>query len=736
MLTIALDENGDFEGLKKEKEPIFIAGLLYQDFGHEGETEMERKRIEKYYEKACQSANTKYPEDLHVNHEGSNMKQVGKTKQEINQTLGEFLRMGTYGKKPLLSSKRQGRYTLFLYLKSGSGKSSLLVNNICDLINDKIASNLYTHMAEEVVSRLLFHNPYEKDIHHVSIDLPTRLAVLEGDSLSKYEEYKKLGYKDYHPTGDKTGKEIHDGKKYLQIANDSTYRGAIARELLTTGKYTIKLDRLSVGSIKYWSNASKKMGFLYLADSICSLLNREKIGENPAEWLESFWKQAKELTGSQRNLFFAYDSIDLYFDYAWKALEKKDYFEAWSQIYHARQKPSSFKNFYEEHWFSLLEQEIETSAEKDALEIAIQKMNQYAHIDNQNQGFFLYLFERLQSVMQNQQEHVINKETEFKLYNAGISVFNHIGKPDKADACFQKCRTLARHAHIEDYLRALSKQAVQKMDRYQTEEAREITEEAIAYEKELSTLKQLLYQDETDNFKSYAISLSQCGQVYAAMQDKKAEEYFKEALSHFEKNSNDYFITMSYLLHHYISQKEKDSYDRYAAEYFGGNTEPLQQFDYLMKEGTKEHPLFTLKFAFFVFLKGTFCLHRADISRELRLKLLEIEKTFKQYGAAKEINGHPWELIYKYLAFLALQQGKETLAHDYMAKAETIVQNQGPVIDNIVLKGKWQFAQRSGQTEKCQEYIEQIAENTRNLAGDTSEYSEKELLDKINYMYD
>lgn len=46
MITIALDENGDFEGLKGSGgEPIFLAGLLYDDGGDEYDTQNERKRI-------------------------------------------------------------------------------------------------------------------------------------------------------------------------------------------------------------------------------------------------------------------------------------------------------------------------------------------------------------------------------------------------------------------------------------------------------------------------------------------------------------------------------------------------------------------------------------------------------------------------------------------------------------------------------------------------------------------
>ena len=45
MLIISLDEYGDFEGLKKKNEPIFIAGLIFDDKDIAGEEIIERKRI-------------------------------------------------------------------------------------------------------------------------------------------------------------------------------------------------------------------------------------------------------------------------------------------------------------------------------------------------------------------------------------------------------------------------------------------------------------------------------------------------------------------------------------------------------------------------------------------------------------------------------------------------------------------------------------------------------------------
>ena len=50
MFTYALDEYGDFEGLKNAIEPIYIGGVIYDDHSILGEEVIERKRIKAYYE--------------------------------------------------------------------------------------------------------------------------------------------------------------------------------------------------------------------------------------------------------------------------------------------------------------------------------------------------------------------------------------------------------------------------------------------------------------------------------------------------------------------------------------------------------------------------------------------------------------------------------------------------------------------------------------------------------------
>ena len=65
-----------------------------------------------------------------------------------------------------------------------------------------------------------------------------------------------------------------------------------------------------------------------------------------------------------------------------------------------------------------------------------------------------------------------------------------------------------------------------------------------------------------------AISLgqaySQLGQVYAYLKREEAESYFMKALSIFQEGTDDYYRTLSYLLHYYIDEKNKRDYEVWA----------------------------------------------------------------------------------------------------------------------------------------------------------------------------
>lgn len=736
MITIALDENGDFEGLNRESdEAIFLAGLLYDDNGDEMDTENERERIIAYYQHVCAKAGGHFPESLHISHAGNNGGYVAKTKEEVGASLGEFLRNGTYQKKALTRVPRRGKYMLFMQIKSNQGKRTLQGKDLCKLVKDDFASNLYMHMAEDVVSRLIFHNPHRPAIRKVHFDLPTRMVVLDNDMHDKIEEYYQLGYKDYK--FDDEEPRDSSKKKYLQIANDNNYRAAISREIIAEGRTDIEVDRMGVNSIYYGpanDKKTKRMAFLYMADSICSLLNWHRTGNSPVDWLNCFAEQAHDLNGSSQNLFFAYDDVDVLFDQAWRAYEHGDYFKALQLSFKVKESKSKFAAFYQKHWFPLLENALCRHAEKDALVSSLTRFQQYSYSENLQQDCLVYIFEKLRDTVETRlAEGQLDKAAAFAFYDAGFSACNHTGHSEIAGECFEKCKELAAAVDIEMYLRTLNKYAVWRNDVLDFEAAKEVAEIVVIYADELRQMRGRLFGNEAAGFVAYGRALSQCGQAYAFLKDTQAEESFIEALGHFDKSSADYFITLSYLLHYYIEQGDKEKYDKYAAIYFGGEKDALKQFDFLMRMGQGDKPRFTLKFAFFVFLKGLCKLHRDRVKGNLRTDLLDIDKTFRSYHAEEQINGHPWEIIYKYLAILAQQQGKEDIAKAYMEKSAAIIEDGGRIIAAIVANGKREFAQLIGDKEASSQAERELV---KDFCKPGREFSDEEIVRRLCYMYD
>src|SRR5699024_5359237 len=98
MITIALDEQGDFEGMFddiKTGEPIFIGGVVFDDCDIKKEQQREKERIHHYLKGICETVGASYPEDLHVNHQRNNWAKVKKVKQKVTDTITEFMCRGT-----------------------------------------------------------------------------------------------------------------------------------------------------------------------------------------------------------------------------------------------------------------------------------------------------------------------------------------------------------------------------------------------------------------------------------------------------------------------------------------------------------------------------------------------------------------------------------------------------------------------------------------------------------------
>ena len=222
MLSYALDEYGDFEGLKHTKEPIYIGGLIYDDRSATGEEKLERKRVKAYYESviadaafdAADPSGFSYPEALHSDGNGSRDHHVVRpVKERIRTSLAEFIRRGTYmGNKLQYTDRkgilrdfqdRKGEYHIFAILKSDQGMTRLLSQHANILAKDDYASNLYFHMADELISRLIFYNPMIDNINEISLDIATRKSAVLANDSRLFQEYREQGYKAEQAEGGK-----------------------------------------------------------------------------------------------------------------------------------------------------------------------------------------------------------------------------------------------------------------------------------------------------------------------------------------------------------------------------------------------------------------------------------------------------------------------------------------------------------------------------------------------------
>lgn len=663
MITISLDEYGEFE--KNDNKPLFIAGVIFDDQENAGEVQteerVERERIRAYYKKAIEDAGEgfKYPQDLHSNDDQDrNHNVVSKVKEKVSGSLSEFIEKGTYKGKPLYNESgkkirnRNGKYHLFVMLKSDDGKKRLLSENANMLANDDWAANRYFHMASSVVNRVVFHNPLYKQgcIPSINIDIATRstgsVEKMNGDLVN---EFKKQAYR--------VSENENSNHKFYSIMNADIYRTLIAQEMVNSGNVSVKIENLYVRSIQY-EPSKHNMEFLYLSDSICSILGYKLNGKSADEWLEQIVNRAKALNPGNENLIFGYDEIDNYFAKAWNLFEQRNLYEALSIAYDAKIKKGKFAEWYRDIWFPYLEERIRESVTPELFSRSVNELSALLNINNLDQEKLLYLMQQFEAMVENVSDKYRSTDmksvTMYKLYDAGVSAFCHIGNAKKALEYYDKCKQYAFYIGIDEYLKTNNKLIVCLEDAFEWERAIEIASENVSNQQLASEMKrEILNCDVSANFLNEAKSISQLARIYAEMRDERAEGYFREALDKLEKGSANYKITQSYLLHYYADMGMKESFDSEALDYFDGRSTCNQCLRYIINSDEEVHSAFSNEYALYVLIRGLFWFHRDEINDSLWTKLCTLNEILTS-NTGNGPSGHPWEITYKYLEMLAI----------------------------------------------------------------------------------
>lgn len=720
MITISLDENGHFESLgqgirtieiKKKDRVIeettaaFIAGVVFDDKEIEDEYDTEKDRIEAYLKGICEDVCKKnnirvndggaYPEMLHVNKKKTNGFEVGLVKRALSDTISEFLSdgkvSGNYEKtKKYLSEfkERCGEYKLYALV--AADPDSIKDRELPGLLTEhRIASNLYVHMAEMVIERLVFHNPLI-DVEKVNLELATRRYELRKPDDNKTEEYRSQGYWEATSFG---------GEKAYNVSNNYIYRTALEREKEKIENRHISVKNIMVEPIRYEKRDkelfldSKKYAFLYLADIICSNLwwGMTKWSEDTPDILIK--KKMQELSNGKDSLLFYYNSIDLYYTKAWSAYEEGDYYSSLYNLYEGKESTTGeIADYYVEYWYQKLIQLICKNFSPASFERALKRLCISLDETNLNQDRVKYIYKNLQIVLENADvPYKLPKELNYDYYDAGLTIYNHFSEYKKAYASFHECEKLASYVDVEKYLRTLNEQIAMLCDMSRFREAIKLGRRNLRFQRGLSLVKRRFIVGFEKEDLDVAVAEDQLAQVYSYLRDTKAEKLFKKSLSRYEsEHSSHYMRTYDHLLHYYIEMDEKKKFIDSSINYFGGYQDLEKQFEYLVREGSKEHDAtISLRSAMYVFTKGVFAFRMDELTDKFVERLSDLDKAFRAIdeNALNQINGHPWELIYKYLALIMIEKGRDKEASNYRGSIESVLDERIGIQDKIVRKG-------------------------------------------------
>lgn len=730
MLTITLDEQGDFENIqnKLEKEPVFIGGIIYDDMGIAGEKINEIKRLKSYYKKVCSSVGTKFPKDLHRN--GNNSIQEAKTKAKVSETLKEFFEKGTFEDADLFHEKRKGQYYIYCLLRNDGGKRELLNESVSKLAKDNYAANLYLHMAEDVVERVIFHNPVITNIDKVNVDLATRRVLVKQNDEELNRRFKTLGIyiceDPNHNNGDKN--------EYV-LTNPYMYRTALEREMLSTGKTDIEVEWLSSRSIVYSGETYNQMEFLYLADSICSYLSF-KIGEDTKnEWINLIEERVINLNPGVTNLLFTYDKTDEVYKKAYTEFEQKKYYEALSYAYDLTKLNGSAVKYYVNTWIKKLISDIKKENEWEAVVEAVHKLYEATQKTNVHTDKLLYVYQHLVDLAEDEKhKEEKNLECFYDLYDAGVSTFTHIGDSKRSRECYEKCESYAFYIRMERFIATRNKRSTFLNDTFHFEEALEIAETNIIYQKVLNDMKEEIFGEKFKESLHYAKCLSQKGQVLAFLRDPSAKEVFLTALEIMKDDPGNQLITMSYLLHFFLDQGEKESYDNMAIDYFGGYNTLKEQLDYLVREGKSKSGKIALRFGLYVFIRGIYLFHLDEVNIALYRKLKNVLSTENLL-----LCNHPTEITYKYMAFIALYRNDLEYAKECAEKIETSIPNSGATIGVIIAYGKYECYKKFKEKDFEKSALKKLIIAMRKVDEEYQELDDETILsiirNKMTFMY-
>ena len=701
MYCFSLDEYGHFE--IQDNTPKLIAGVIYNDADIKNELSTEKKRIRAFYKTVIKEVSKetglelKYPENLHIDKSGDkkHIEAVAKVKKAVARYFPEFVREGTFKGEELKNDNgnsfesRKGKYLIYCILKSEAGKTGRVSEKTKALLkDDDVAANLYFHMADDVLGRVVFNNPFVEACSKFKLDIATRIS---DTYTKKYDQEKVDEYKNYlsvtkRKNGAQVTKEIKDKDgdttviekgQYYEIGNIDIYRTLLSKYIIENNPNNIQIEEIMVESMNY-SDKSKKCKYemMYMADTICSFLGFGLKGDSSAEWIKEITRRASKLVQHNQQVIFGYDDIDIEYANAYKAFLNNDYYEAFKIAYDARNAQGIFKDFYNEKWFPLIKKLIKRTKNYKAWRDAVRKLYETQMTNEYEQSRGVYILKTLVECVNEWKdifESIDDKQYLAQLYMCGLAAYCHMGDWKKAEKYNEQMEKYSAFISSDIYFRSKRIMCGCYTDAFMHTKALKIAKKLVHDEEIMAKAKLTIFPNVTDTCLGFGKACSTCAQSFASLRDSQAEGMFEAALENIKEDTADYYITLSYMLHYFIDSENEDKYRKYAYKYFGNNMDLESQFDYMIKTGLQDNPKIFLKYALFVYIKALYVFDVPRITSALWKKVSNpeeyINKKYKEYIKSNKkwiLDDHPTELIYKYICLIAIKrEDKFTIFESY-----------------------------------------------------------------------
>lgn len=663
MITICIDESGNFE--RNNDNLKFVGGLIYDGEDYKEE----EKRIENFFIKFCEEHEINYPEDIHSTkmHMDS-----GDIELKLTEQIKNYIRSN-------------GKYYFTAVLKSRTKKNGYI--NFSNIVKNDNASNLYEQMVCQLVNNVIFNNIKFYKENDINLRVASRIAVVRSNDERALESYDELGYK---------GRSCDDGSKIVFLIDQQTFKSAISTKMIENKiKKQVNFNELKVVKINY-DKKGDTTPFMYMADFACHILRQSFSQSEENFGIEDCYSFIREISGNDL-LCWAYDDIDDTYCSLIKNYYAGSFMDCLENIYDMKNSTSSFKDYYVKHWCSDIETNLEHIFDKNKMDIYISQINYLFSKEAQKDEYAKGLQFALQV-----KKLCGDCEPRYKFYISDLIMrgYNHLGNDEEALKYLSVCENNKEYVDVLDYIAMNNRAAEIYANQFDFDGAIKKMDENIMCLDEWKKLKK-------DTAELLGIQgrkaccmilrgkcLSSIGQFYSFKRDEStALKYFKGALAEFENNPHNIKVTLSYLMHFAIDNRDLQLYKEYENQYYKTNNID-EQFEDII--GSNKNTADDFKLC--VFLKAAY-VFEFNMGSSLMKDIIETDYACCGF----KVKEHPWELIYKYIALLQLKRNQKTSADKFIKKAVSTVHNSGKTIKLINQNTEIQYNDLSGNKKSVNE---------------------------------